>query len=172
MKKSYLSLMIASTLAVSGCIGPFKLTHKVLRWNSSVGSGQNGKWINEGVFLVFIIVPVYGATILVDGIVLNSIEWWGGKNPVDARNIKSIQSGEEQAVLNYTPDTHRLRVDSFRKGRRVGTVIFEPGAEGMVAHDEKGQTLMTARTVDDQVVLADASGKEVGRYDATKIPTR
>ena len=29
------------------------------------------------------IVPVYGVSYAVDIIVLNSIEWWSGKNPMD-----------------------------------------------------------------------------------------
>ena len=171
MKTRYSAAVIALALAMSGCLGPFQLTKKVLKWNGEVGSGKQAKWVNEGVFLVLVVLPVYEATLLVDGIVLNSIEFWGGKNPMNAKNIKSIQTGDEQAVLNYIPDAHRLRVDSFRKGRRVATIVFEPGADGMVAHDEKGKTLMTARSSEGQVILADASGREMGRYDSSKIPT-
>jgi len=74
-----LLVLVGFILSMPGCIGPFNLTRQVHHWNSNLGS----EWVNELVFLVCVIVPVYGVTLFVDGILFNSIEFWGGDNPVD-----------------------------------------------------------------------------------------
>ncbi len=87
-KKFYLTgalaLVLASSLSLQSCIGSFALTNKVLRWNNQVGS----KFVNELVFCAFWILPVYELTALADLLVLNSVEFWSGSNPVEARVIK------------------------------------------------------------------------------------
>jgi hypothetical protein len=80
---AFVSILVMQT----GCIGPFNLTKQVHHWNSNVGV----KWANEGIFLLFCIIPVYGVTLLGDAIIFNSIEFWGGDNPIDAP-IASNQS--------------------------------------------------------------------------------
>lgn len=165
--RKMLPLVLVLTVGLAGCYGPFNLTKKLYKWNGDVGS----KWANEGVFLGCVILPVYFFATLGDAIIFNSIEFWGGKNPITAKNVKSIQVGEDQAVLSYTPETKRLRVDSFRNGKHDKTVVFEPGAEGMVARDANGTVLMTARTLDSgQIMLSDNNGKPVGTYDPDQLP--
>ncbi|OGR83073.1 MAG: hypothetical protein A3J74_06505 [Elusimicrobia bacterium RIFCSPHIGHO2_02_FULL_57_9] len=159
MKKTSLFLLTL-TMGLSGCFGTFKLTHKLYKWNSEV----SGKWINEGVFLGLAALHVYTVSILADAVIFNSIEFWSGNNPIALKETKRIYRGEAQAVLNYAPESRRLRVDSFDKGRLISTLVFEPSAQGMVARDGRGAILMTAKTENDKVVVADASGKIIGRY--------
>ncbi|MDD5656987.1 MAG: DUF3332 family protein [Elusimicrobia bacterium] len=167
MMKKVLPLVLALAVVSSGCYGPFSLTKKLYKWNGDVG----GKWVNEGVFLGMVILPVYFFATLGDAVIFNSIEFWGGKNPIQAKNVKSIQSGEEQAVLSYTPETKRLRVDSFRNGKLKGTVVFEPGTSGMEARGANGELLMQARTMENgQIVLSDAAGRQMGTYDPSRLP--
>lgn len=87
MKKNYFSvaliLTIAASLSLSSCIGSFQLTNKVLSWNKQVG----GKFVNELVFVAFWILPVYEITGLADILVLNSIEFWSGKQALSAETI-------------------------------------------------------------------------------------
>jgi len=165
--KKMLPLFLVFTVGLAGCYGPFNLTKKLYKWNGGIG----GKWVNEGVFLGMAILPVYFFATLGDAIIFNSIEFWGGKNPVQAKNVKSIQAGDEQAVLSYTPETKRLRVDSFRNGKLNGTVIFEPGTDGMVARNGNGEVIMKAKTLDSGLItLSDASGRQVGTYDPNRLP--
>ena len=167
MKNKMLPFVLVLAVGLTGCYGPFRLTKKLYDWNGSVGT----KWVNEGVFLGMVIIPAYFFATLGDAIIFNSIEFWGGKNPIVAKNVKSIQAGEDQAVLSYTPETKRLRVDSFHGGKLNNTVIFEQETEGMVARNGKGEVIMKARTQDNgQVTLPDPSGREVGTYDADRLP--
>ncbi len=82
MKKTYLTtavvLALASSTIFSSCIGSFALTNKVLSWNKQLGS----KFVNALVFVGFHILPVYELSVLADILVINSIEFWSGDNPV------------------------------------------------------------------------------------------
>ena len=81
MKKNTMALTLALAVGLTsfqGCIGNFVVTKKILNWNQRLSS----KWVNELVFLLMVIIPVYGVAILIDGIVLNSIEFWTGSNPM------------------------------------------------------------------------------------------
>jgi hypothetical protein len=80
MKRTIFLVLIAAVLLFNpGCYGPFNLTKSLHEWNGEVG----GKWADEGVFLCLVIIPVYGVCMFVDAIVLNSIEFWTGDNPVE-----------------------------------------------------------------------------------------
>ena len=74
------TLLVGSSLVFNSCIGRFALTNKVLNWNEQIGS----KFVNELVFLAFWILPVYEVTSIADLLVINSIEFWSGNNPVEA----------------------------------------------------------------------------------------
>lgn len=81
IKISVAALLIAGgSMLFSSCIGSFSLTKSVMDWNSNVGK----KFVNELVFVAFWILPVYEVTALADLLVLNSIEFWSGNNPVSA----------------------------------------------------------------------------------------
>lgn len=62
--------------SMSGCYGRFPLTNSVYRWN---GRATNNHIVNSIIMIVFAIFPVYGICILVDAIIINSIEYWDGK---------------------------------------------------------------------------------------------
>ena len=98
MKKRFFSMVIIATLVSSmmltSCIGSFQLTNKVLTWNKQVGS----KFVNELVFVAFWIVPVYELSGLADLLVLNSIEFWSGENPVQA-STKTIDGKHGKYIV-------------------------------------------------------------------------
>ncbi|MBD5270246.1 MAG: DUF3332 domain-containing protein [Bacteroides sp.] len=84
MKKTTMTvatlLLLAGTLSLNSCIGSFALTKKVMTWNNQVGN----KFLNELVFFAFWVLPVYEVTALADVLVINSIEFWSGSNPMEA----------------------------------------------------------------------------------------
>ena len=102
MKKNKLNMTMAITLAAtlcfSSCIGSFSLTNKVLSWNGGVGN----KFVNELVFIAFHIIPVYEATVFVDLIVLNSVEFWTGSSPIAQESTKEVkgENGDIYLVNN------------------------------------------------------------------------
>ena len=102
MKKNKLNMAMAITLAAtlcfSSCIGSFSLTNKVLSWNGGVGN----KFVNELVFIAFHIIPVYEATVFVDLIVLNSIEFWTGSSPIAQESTQEVKGENGDIYLVKT----------------------------------------------------------------------
>jgi hypothetical protein len=78
-----LIVMLALSIGMSplaGCMGHMGLTQKVKKVNLKV---TENRWGREGIFLGFQILWVYRISALVDLLVLNSIEFWSGENPVN-----------------------------------------------------------------------------------------
>ena len=97
MKKKTLSvalvMALVGSMTLSSCIGSFSLTKKVHEWNQNLGN----KFVNELVFIAFCIVPVYEVAAFIDAIVINSIEFWSGSNPV--AQGKKVIDGENGRYL-------------------------------------------------------------------------
>ena len=75
--------LIGSTGILSGCYGPFRLTTKLHQWNGNV---SNKKFVNELVFLGLCVLPAYELCTLGDVLIFNSIEFWGGQNPITMKD--------------------------------------------------------------------------------------
>lgn len=92
-------LLAVSTFTLQSCIGSFSLTNKVLTWNRNV----NNKFVNELVFFAFWVLPVYEVTAAADLLVINSIEFWSGNNPLEANNkIIKTEDGNYQIYADET----------------------------------------------------------------------
>lgn len=98
MKKTYLTVALVCTLCCAmtlpSCIGSFNLTNKLLSWNNQIGN----KFVNELVFFAFWVLPVYEVSCLADVLVLNSIEFWSGSNPV-AKGTKVIEGNDGKYLV-------------------------------------------------------------------------
>ena len=77
-KVTALVVVLCVGLLATSCYGPFTLTRRLHHWNGTV----DGEWGNEGVFLLCAIIPVYGICMLGDALIFNSIQFWGGENPI------------------------------------------------------------------------------------------
>jgi hypothetical protein len=130
-------------ISTAGCYGSFELTKKVYKWNGRIGD----KWINEVAFLALNIVPVYGISAAIDGLILNSIEFWTGKNPVLSATETSIE---------ITKDGMALRVTATDEGAIVtdasGTVLARSvrTADGVAVYD--GQGNLVGSMTNEQIV--------------------
>lgn len=80
LRKALLPAALCLTLGASSCLGPNNAFDRLNAWNHEV---TDNKWANEGIFLGLNIIPVYAIAYLGDIIIFNSIEFWGGDNPID-----------------------------------------------------------------------------------------
>ena len=89
MRKIVLSTALAAFLfsTMTSCMGSFALTRNLYSWNDQVSN----KFINEVIFVAFWILPVYEVCGIADLLVLNSIEFWSGDNPMTA-STKSVDT--------------------------------------------------------------------------------
>lgn len=109
MKKStklVMAAVLASSVLFTSCIGSFNLTNKLLDWNRGIDT----KFVNELVFIAFHIVPVYEIAILADILVINSIEFWSGNNPVaDAGKIETIETTDGVYTVETKTDGYQIQ---------------------------------------------------------------
>jgi len=127
IKFVFLSLTLTGILlSQSGCIGSFQLTKNLYEWNQTE---VNGEWGQELVFVAFLICPVYEVCLLADGVVLNSIEFWTGENPVSMKagekDSKIVQKGED--IYKLTAEKNRVhieKIDGKNRGEE-GEFVFD-----------------------------------------------
>ena len=90
--------LICSSFMFSSCIGSFGLHNRLATWNQGIGN----KFVNELVYLAFNIIPIYPVCYLADALVINSIEFWSGSNPMaNIGDVKKVQ-GENGTYLVET----------------------------------------------------------------------
>ncbi len=124
-----IALAVALAFGVQGCYGKFALVQKVHKFNGSFGN----KFVNELMFLVMYIIPVYGIAALVDAVVVNSIEFWTGKNPVTA---KVITEGDKVVAMDFDKASGLVKVSYYDKGQLT--------SEGFLRKVEGGVELLDA----------------------------
>ena len=154
MRKKGLTLLVATTLAssvlFSSCIGSFGLTNKLLDWNKNIDS----KFVNELVFIAFWIVPVYA-----DILVLNSIEFWSGDNPVaDAGTVKTINGKDGVYTVETKKDGYHIQKEGEEKA--IDLVFNESDKSWSVEADGEATKLLKFKD-NDEVVMYLPDGKEM-----------
>lgn len=118
------TVLLAATLAMSSCVGSFSLFNKLAAWNKDA---TGNKFLNELIFLI--ISPAYGVCSLVDVLVLNTIEFWTGDNPVASR-IGTTKMVEGEDGLMYAV-----------KYLKNGYEITKPNGEVVLfSYDKKTKT--------------------------------
>ena len=138
MKKVLLSLLAACTLTVStlgttGCIGKFAAFNGFREWNSKF---TGNKFINWIIFVV--LSEVYLILLAVDSLVLNSLEFWTGSNPL------------------AVGDTYR---ETDANGNSVTAVKMEDGSLYMRLDAASGETQELVLQRDEEIVrILDAKG--------------
>lgn len=162
MKKKYLTvafvIAIMSSMMFTSCIGSFALTNNVLSWNKQVGN----KFVNTLIFTAFWIVPVYELSILADALVINSIEFWSGSNPVTAETM--IIDGKDA----------RYRIDRNEFGYKITNLADNTVAKFTFDTNDNSWSLETQdksykllQFVDDNHVKMIAPGNEFKSIELT-----
>ncbi|WP_372754947.1 DUF3332 domain-containing protein [Labilibaculum sp.] len=119
-------LFLGLSIGQTGCYGPFRLTKNLHEWNSTVGD----KFINALVFFAFIVIPVYQVAIFIDGVVLNTIEFWTGDNPVTMgdhdKDVQIVQKDGNKYRITATKNKfHIEQIKGENKGE-TAELIFNP----------------------------------------------
>lgn len=139
-------------LGISGCTGPFKLTKKLHTWNTDI----EDQWAEELTFLGCVIFPVYAICTLGDAIIFNSIEFWGGENPI----ASNLTNGDENAKLTYNDDGTILLQG------KTGSCILQKTEGTVKALDMNGQVIYTSKTgADNKVRVYNSDGVVVRTFN-------
>lgn len=151
-------LIALAALCGSGCFGKFGATNALYDWNVEV---SDNKWLRWLVFLVLVIVPVYGLFIIADALVINTIEFFSGNNPVGGGHVK-LQNGQTLTSMR-TSDPNVIRHEHRKDGKLVRVVyVRRVGEHEMRLCDQAGHILARARLLANGAVeLYDGRGKRL-----------
>ena len=157
MKKTSLTvatLLLAGSVLCTSCIGSFSLFNKYEKWQCNMTKSK----IVNGI-VGFILQPIVGGVCLfVDAIVLNTIEFWSGNNPVafspqtvkgsDGRmyTIRASKTGYEVKDANgvVAMFTHDAENDAWfieQGGKKAE--LFRYNADGTIRATLQGGSIVT-----------------------------
>ncbi|NVJ21746.1 MULTISPECIES: DUF3332 domain-containing protein [Myxococcus] len=160
----WLAVLCAGFISMhtTGCFGSFKLTQKIWQFNKNISGQKFVQWL---MFLVLVIIPVYEIGTLIDALIINSIEFWSGNNPVssadggdgDTRVVRLSPTD----VLRMSRDAESgiMKLELEREGKETLIRYFEPLENGMAVRDDAGALLVRAEgAADGAVAVTDATG--------------
>ena len=156
--KQVVVLFLVATMAMMsvGCYGSFALTKKVYNWNGSLGN----KWVVEVVFLACNIIPVYGIAGFADAVILNSVEFWTGKNPMTAK----INS-EDGTTVTFNQEKNEMTISYAGKSF---TISREEGKS--TVKDAEGNILAFAVSdANGNMNIVDVHGKVLSTYSSEEV---
>ena len=124
--------LLAFAITASGCYGSFNLLRTVYRFNGSIKAHPDPKVngvIKSVVMVVLAIIPVYGLSTWADALVLNSIEFWTGKNPLpldEKPKGRALYQGDHRYVQTFSSTTSgkEMRIEHYQKGQLLSTLVM------------------------------------------------
>lgn len=163
--------MICSAFLFSSCIGSFGLHSKLISWNQSISN----KFVNELVFVAFNIVPVYGVCYLADALVINSIEFWSGSNPMasigDVRTVKGengnylVETLENGYSITKEGENESMQL-IYNAEQNTWNVVADGTSAELVKLNNDGTAQMTLPDNEKLTVTLDAQGVSMARQAA------
>ena len=146
------AIVLSSSILFSSCIGSFSMLNRLLAWNKQLGDN----WSTEFVFILLNIVPAYPVALILDTVILNSIEFWTGANPLDEVQIKQIKT--ENGLFTITTDENGHKIQKEGSDEIV-EFHFNP-EENSWSLEAMGQTTPLLKFIENsqaEVYLADGT---------------
>lgn len=148
---------------------------KLVNWNQNLSN----KFVNELVFLAFNIVPVYGICYLADAVVINSIEFWSGSNPIasigDVKKVKGengnylVQTLENGYSITKEGEEKSMEL-IYNKELNTWNVVAEGVSTELLQMNNDGTAQITLPNGEEMTVTLDANGIAAARQ-ATMVNT-
>jgi hypothetical protein len=117
---SLIIIAIAISFLFTACMGNFALTNGLYNWNQKA---TGDKYLNNVIFWI-LSWNIYGVTLFIDAVVLNTIQFWTGKNPMAMapgdKDIKIVKSGDK--VYQITATKNRFDITEL-KGKDAGETV-------------------------------------------------
>lgn len=138
-------------LTSTGCIGRMALGKKVLAWNLETTDSQ---WGREGIFFLLYLIPVYPTCGAIDLLIINSIEFWSGTNPISGEDRLAFAGDQKFAVAE--------------DGSQGVSTLREDGSIDLEVRTADGEPhFVNLQRDDDRIVARDAEGREIASVDRT-----
>ena len=177
MRKSKLTVaavLLCGAMLTNSCVGSFTLFNKFAGWNTRA---TNSKFLNELLFLV--LSPAHVFCLTADALVLNTIEFWSGSNPLahnvgktvnvmgqDGRYyaVKTLKNGYEVKaptgeVYAFIYDKDNDSWSQMQDGKVVE--IFRFNNDGTIKLNINGQSMDVALNEAGLYQVSEATGKSM-----------
>ena len=165
MKRVFIAVVVSSAIFFNGCIGSFSLTQKLYGWNQKA---TNDKYLNTGILWVLEAVQVYHFTLIVDFAILNTIEFWSGKNPMafsSPTKLDKVVTGGNGDTYKVTMGNCKITVDKLtgdNAGKKV-SVIYVKETGSYYMDNGSGNPVEVAAISGSTLNLYSPDGKVVTR---------
>lgn len=156
-KISVMCLLLSSSMLFTSCIGSFSLWNSLKDWNEGIGD----KFVNEIVFLAFNIVPVYPVAYFADIVLLNSIEFWTGSNPLASTvgTVKTVHGNKGDYLVQTNKDGYTIT----KKGDTTSiNLVYDKAHSTWNVKSDDGKNYEIARiNHDGSISVKNAQGEEL-----------
>lgn len=142
-------LLLSTGLLQTACMGSFKLLKMIYNWNEKA---TDIKIVNNVLFWILNIIPVYSIAVFLDAVIFNLVEFWTGSNPL------AMQKGEvkEKYVLSPSGDMFRFRatqnrLEVFKNNSSEMSLDYRPG-DKIWSATGSGKTIAIAKQISDEQI--------------------
>lgn len=160
------TVMICSSFLFSSCIGSFGLSSKLVSWNKTI----DDKFVNELVFIA--LTPVYGVALATDWLIINSIEFWSGSNPMasigDVKKVKGengnylVETLENGYSITREGETASVEL-IYNQELNTWNVVADGVSTVLLQMNNDGTAQMTLPNGEEMTVTLDAQGVAAAR---------
>lgn len=150
-----MAILLASNVLFVSCIGSFGLSNKVLAWNRSLGN----KFVNELVYILFNIVPVYSVTLFADAVIFNTIEFWTGSNHFADATVKKVQGENGEFTIQTTENGYHIEAEG--RNAAIDLVYDDSAKSWSYVYEGESHLLFVFDGEHAMVPMADGSAARV-----------
>ncbi len=166
MKKTKITIacaFLAGSLMFSSCIGSFSLWNNLKSWNE----GVSNKFVNELIFVAFNIIPVYPIAYIADALVLNSIEFWSGNNPVaSVGEVKEVKGEKGNYIVKTNSDGYTITKEGedksvdlvYNESNNTWSAVSEGESYELIKMNADGTATVNMQNGSSMNVTIDAKG--------------
>ncbi len=157
------AILLSGTILFSSCVGSFGLFNRLSSWNNQIGN----KFTNELVFLALNIIPVYGVAYLADALVINSIEFWSGSNPMaNAGDVKKVKGENGDYLVKTLENGYSITKEGetasmdliYNQELNTWNVVADGQSTELLKMNNDGTAMMTLPNGESMMVTLDADG--------------
>ncbi len=142
MKKLAICTLLSVSVLFSSCLGSFSAFNGLRDWNDGL---TDSKFLDNLIFWVLNIIPVYGLFFIGDVLIFNVIEFWSGSNPLamndDDRETQIVEKDGSTFEMTATKNRFQIKViDGKRKGEKLD-LVYSPSQKSWSAIKPNGEVI-------------------------------
>ncbi len=142
MKKLTICTLLSVSVLFSSCLGSFSAFNGLRDWNDGL---TDSKFLDNLIFWVLNIIPVYGLFFIGDVLIFNVIEFWSGSNPLamndDDRETQIVEKDGSTFEMTATKNRFQIKViDGKRKGEKLD-LVYSPSQKSWSAIKPNGEVI-------------------------------